>query len=242
MPTSKSFQRFDSRYSILQQHSQIITVSLNKTFNFLRTKKDNGKSICENLDINNADYSKLNVPSSEYARIVNYSKRENSDHCFTELYNLFSYYMKDILKEMYALKPKSITTKSNKTLTFSKLSEFLKIEDLVDYMINEIFREFENLRSTPKLVKRIIAHTKIQIPQALSENAMMYLNIRHLIIHNNSKIDQEYFDKYKNKLSISLNGKVPTDFSNFQQALVTVYDYLKVIDGELIAKGFMESR
>lgn len=150
--------------------------------------------------------------------------------------------MRDILKEMYQLRPKRITEKCNKTLTYSKLTEFSSIDELVDYMIDDIFKDLESVRSTSKLVKRIFSHTKIQIPQALSDEALMYLNIRHLIIHNNSKVDKEFFDKYKNKLQISLNGKVPTDYQSFQKALQVIYDYIKTIDQQLILKHFINAR
>lgn len=194
------------------------------------------------MGFRSGQYPCLDVPSTEYARIINYSRSENRDYCFVELYNLFAYYMKDILKEMYQLRPKSITEKSNKTISYSKLTEFSSIDALVDYMIDDIFRELEGLRSTPKLVKHIVGHTKIKIPQNQSDEAMMYLSIRHLIIHNNSKVDTEFYNKYQNKLSISINGKVPTDYSIFQTALSAVYTYLKTIDTELITKNFIKAR
>lgn len=239
---SISFQRFSGRYNSLQQHSQIICVSLNKLYNRLQPNRNNGKTITETLRLSADKYPKLNIPSTEYARVINFSKSENSDYCFLELYNLFSYYMRDILKEMYQLRPKSITEKCNKTLTYSKLTEFSSIDELVDYMIDDIFKDLESVRSTSKLVKRIFSHTKIQIPQALSDEALMYLNIRHLIIHNNSKVDKEFFDKYKNKLQISLNGKVQTDYQSFQKALQVIYDYIKTIDQQLILKHFINAR
>lgn len=239
---SKSFQRFSGRFRTLQQHSQIIDASLKKQLNKLRPLKNNGKTISQNMGFPSEQYPCLDVPCTEYARIINYSRRENSDYCFVELYNLFAYYMKDILKEMYLLRPKSITEKSNKTISYSKMAEFTSIDALVDYMIEDIFRELEGLRSTPKLVKRIVGHTKIHIPQSQSDEAIMYLSIRHLIIHNNSKIDTEFYSKYQHKLSISANGKVPTDFSTFQSALNAVYTYIKTIDTELIAKNFIKAR
>ena len=239
---SKSFQRFYSRFLTLQQHSQIIDASLKKQFARLRSLKGNGKTVSQNMKFRQGVYPCLDVPTTEYARIINYSRRENSDYCFLELYNLFAYYMKDILKEMYQLRPKSIATKSNKTISYAKLTEFTSINAIVDYMIDDIFRELEGLRSTPKLVKRIVGHTKICIPQAESDSAMMYLSIRHLIIHNNSKVDEDFYQKYKNKLDISEKGKVPTDFLTFQAALGAVYKYIKTIDTELIRKGFVNPR
>ena len=242
MPESKSFQRFCSRFSALKQHSQVINISLNKTYNNLRTKRNNGQTLCINLKVPSEKYPMLNIPSTEYARLINFSRKENSDYCFLELYNLFAYYMKDILKEMYLIKPKSITEKSNKAITYTKLTEFSSLDEIVDYMINDIFRELEGIRSTPKLVKRIIGHTKIQIPQVQANEALMYLNIRHLIIHNNSKVDQEFYDKYKNKLTISLNGRAPTDFPTFQSALQSIYTYVQTIDQQLIVKHFITAR
>lgn len=239
---SISFQRFSGRYHALQQHSQVVDASLIRMINKLKPNRNNGKTITNTLRISSEKYPELNIPCTEYARVINYSRRENSDYCFLELYNLFAYYMKDILKEMYQLRPKSITEKSNKELTYSKLTEFSSIDELVDYMIDDIFKELESLRSTQKLVKRIVGHTKIQIPQALSDEALMYLNIRHLIIHNDSKVDKDFYDKYKNKLSIALNGKVPTDYQTFQAALQAIHDYVKTIDQQLITKNFINAR
>jgi len=239
---SKAFQRFNSRFHYLQRHSQVMDISLSKAFNLLKKEKDNGKTLCENLRVSSTKYDKLSEPASEYARIINYSKKECADSCFVELYNMFASYMKDILKEMYLLRPKSITSKSKKTVTFTKLSEFDSIDEVVNYMIDEIFRDFENERSTPKLVKRIVGHTKISIPTHLSENAMMYLEMRHLIIHNNSIIDKEYYDKYSSKISITRNGRVPTDYVNFQAALNSLYQYIACIDRELIDKNMINPR
>lgn len=239
---SISFQRFSGRFHTLQQHSQVVDISLNKLYNKLQPNRNNGKTINATLKTSSEKYPELNIPCTEYARVINYSRRENSDYCFLELYNLFAYYMKDILKEMYQLRPKSITEKSNKTLTYSKLSEFSSLDELVDYMIDDIFKELEAIRSTQKLVKRIVGHTKIQIPQAQADEALMYLNIRHLIIHNNSKVDKDFYDKYKNKLSISLNGKVPTDYHTFQSSLLAIYTYVSTIDQQLIARHFINAR
>ena len=243
MTESVSFQRFNSRYIALQKHSQIMAVSLNKTFNSLKQNRESGKTISKTLKVDAIRYDKLNEPVSQYARIVNYSKRESNEYCFIELYNMFSSYMKDILKEMYQIKPKSITNKSNKTISFAKLSEFSSKEEIVDYMIDEIFRDFENERSTPKLVKRIIGHTKISIPDKIKDEAMMYLLMRHLIIHNNSKVDQYYYDKYHNTLpNIKKGEAVPTTYNNLQKALTSVKTYLQTIDEELIKKGFIIAR
>ena len=239
---SKSFQRFKGRYSSLQQHSQTINVSLNKLFNTLQPLRLNEKTIAQNLNLTPDKYPKLNIPSTEYSRVINFSRRETNDYCFLELYNLFSYYIKDILKEMYLLRPKSITQKSNKTLTYSQISEFTSLNELIDYMIDDIFKELESLRSTSKLVKRILNHTKIAVPQTIADEALMYLNIRHLVVHNDSKIDKEFYDKYKNKLSISLGGKVPTDYATFQAALQSIYTYISTIDHELINRHFINSR
>lgn len=239
---SKSFQRFKGRYESLRQHSQIMAVALNKIFNYASREENNGNTLCEKLKISPDKYDKLDIPSSELSRIINFSRRENSDYCFTELYNLFSYYMKDVLREMYLLRPKSITSKSQKSLSFTDLSEFNSIDELINYMIDDIFKELEGIRSTHKLVKKIISHTKIMVPKNLSDDAMMYLNIRHLIIHNNSEIDKEFYNLYKSKLPISYPGKIPTGYSIFEAALTSVYNFIHHVDGALINNCFIKSR
>lgn len=242
MSESVSFQRFNSRYLYLQKHSQVMAVSLNRIYNILRRNRTNNKTISETLKVDSQVYTKLNEPVSEYARIINYSRRECNEYCFVELYNIFASYMKDILKEMYLIKPKSIVSNSHKEISFIKLSEFNSIDEMVDYMIDQIFRDFESERSTPKLVRRIIGHTKINIPKPIADEAMMYLLMRHLIIHNNSKVDQDYYNKYHNNLSVMVGHTIPATYENLQNAFSSVKKYLQIIDEELIKGGFLNER
>lgn len=242
MPESKAFQRFRGNYSNMLQHSQMVDASLNRSYRILKPLKNNGKTMCDNLRSSSEKYPKLSIPSSEYLRVINYSRQQNSEYCFVELYNLFASYMKDILKEMYAKQPKKITEKSNKQLTYIKISEFSTMDSLVQYMIEDIFRSLENEKSMPKLVEKIMNHTNVQVTQSIADDALMYLTIRHLIIHNNSKVDADFFNKYNSKLSIRLNDQVPTQFTILQNACLCIFSYLQEIDSSLIAEGCIDAR
>lgn len=239
---STSFQRFTSIFNQIKQHEQVVDVSLSKLFNQLRRESGSSSKICDLVDASPEDYDKLNIPASEYARIINFSKRKNYEYCIVELYSTFSNYMKDILKEMYNKKPKVIIHKANKTMTYADISKFSNLNDLSNHMLDEIFREFEGQRSTPKLVKRILSHTNVSISKDVSNSAMMYLQLRHLIIHNKSKVDNNYYSQYKDKLPIALGESIPADYQTVKAAMESVYIYLREIDTQLIGDTCIDRR
>lgn len=71
---------------------------------------------------------------------------------------------------------------------------------------------------------------------------MIYLDMRHLIIHNQSKIDTIYYEKYKDIINIKKNTQISTDYTTIKNAINHVLIYVEKIDKSLIKEGFIKSR
>lgn len=121
---SLSFQRFRSKVDFQKQHSQIVVAALNKTFGYLRTHQQSERTICDVLTIDCNLFDMLDHPVTEYARIINYSKRKNAEHTLIELYNAFTTYIKELLKELYDGDRKKVIHKANETYKYSDIINF----------------------------------------------------------------------------------------------------------------------
>lgn len=235
MPESKTHQRFRSRSEQLEMYLEAMDAAARVTSNLLGHANNAEKDIDNALPIDCSKYSRLNHPATHRARIYNYCRSKNTHSAIVELYTYFSEYMRDILQEIYKADPMQVVGKSQKllNLTFAELAKYKTLDDLHKKMTEDVFRNIENERSTIKLIDKILHGTGAQINKADKDSILPYLEMRHLIIHNNGKIDAEFEGKYGLALSLKAGDKVPSKFSNADTAIKNVSAFIKKMDSEL---------
>ncbi len=239
---SKSFQRFRSKIEYINQNQQMIDASLKVLNSNLVSVSDKTKYITNHLNLNNTDYNKLNHPISEKDRLLSYSRSKLAEYTILELYNSFTIYMRDITDEMYEKEPLKIVGKvnSNATLTYIEIIKLGSFDKIKEQIVCEIFRKFENERSTVKLIDKILSHTDVEIPEALKDMALMYLEMRHLFIHNKGKADAKFKNRFGENIDLKTNDKLPTNFRIVSKAIETIYLFAKTIDDQLITKNYID--
>jgi len=205
----------------------------------LNSATDKTKDITQELKINKTDYGKLNQPINEKDRLVSYSRSKLAEYIILELFGAFSIYMRDITDEMYQKDPIKIVGKVNSgsTLTYVEIIKLGSFNKIREKIVNEIFRKFENERSTIKLVDKILSHTDVVVPDSLKDTALMYLEMRHLFIHNKGKADEKFKNKYGENVKLKTGDKLPTNFKVVSKAIDTVNRFAKSIDEQLISKN-----
>jgi hypothetical protein len=236
MAESKTHQRFRGRSEQLEMYLEAMDAAARVTSNLLGHASSANKDIDQALPINCSNYSRLNHPSNTHLRVYNYCRSKNVQSAIIELYGYFSEYLRDILHEIYLKDPMHVVGKSAKMLNlpFSDLAKISSVQELQSKMVEDVFRSLENERSTIKLIDRILDGTKAQISQAEKSAVLPYLEMRHLIIHNNGLIDSEFEGKYGKKLRLKSGMKIPTVFSNADAAIKEVRKFIGKIDSEFI--------
>lgn len=243
MPESKTHQRFRSRSEQLEMYLEAMDAAARVTSNLLGHASNADKDIDEVLPIDCSKYSRLNHPASHRARIYNYCRAKNTHSAIVELYGYFSEYMRDILKEIYQKDPMQVVGKSPKLLsmTFADLAKLNNIGELHTKMVEDVFRSLENERSITKLIDKMLNGTGAQVSQAEKDSVLPYLEMRHLIIHNNGKIDAEFEGKYGAAMNLKAGDKVPSVFLNADSAIKSVSAFVKKIDGEFIRMNMVSA-
>lgn len=241
---SKTYQKFNSRVDYLRQHLQVIDASLKKTSQLLRDYNPKNTPIAGALGVSPSNYNRLNHPISRFNMIFSYTKGKNSEYAIIELFNAFSNYMNGILHEMYNHEPEKIIFKAggNKSISFKELKDFTTIDQMKQALVDKVFRSLENERSTVKLIDKIISHTSIIIDAQIKNNALLYLEMRHLFIHNNGLADDAFKTKFGALINISSDNKLPKNFSTTSKGIIAVTKLVKEVDSKLIAGGNLQSR
>lgn len=237
---SKEFQKFRSKIDYLYQHLQVVDASIKNTTNWLDNYSVKSKSISVALGLIDSDYPNLNHPVKNYKRIFSYTRARNSEYSIIELYNAFTCYLKDILKGMYENEPIKIVGKvATRNLTFVDIVNLGTFDKVSEKMIKEVFRMLEDEKSTPKLLDKILNHTSIVLNPSLKNEALMYLEMRHMIIHNDGKADERFVKNYNNLITIRADKKLATTFNVVNSAMKVVFELTDTIDKYLTSKNYL---
>lgn len=239
---SKSYQKFRSKLEYIKQHLQLFDAAIKALSIALNSATDNTSSMTKVLELNVKTYDKLNHPVKEKDRVISYSRSKSAEYTILELYAAFTHYMQDITKEMYHKNPLKIVGKVDATvsLTYAEIIKLGSFEKVGELMVTDIFRKFENERSTVKLIDKILSHTKVSIPTSLKNEALMYLEMRHLIIHNKGKADSKFKSTYGKRVKLKESEKLPTNFVMVSKAITRIQEFTQAIDVQLLKDDLIE--
>lgn len=251
---SLSLQQFRSSVDFLQTHMPLIDASLVNSIRTLKNYDEKSDHLTAGLNVKPSKYNRLNHPVKQYPQIFRHTQKKNVEFAINKLFTFFTDYMKNITKEMYTKKPffiiqkavvnKKDEDKENLQMTFAEILRLGSREHIHEEMVNRVFRSIEELRSTTKLLDRILNDTKINISKDMKRDALMYLEMRHLFIHNNGKADNKFattYGKYFNP-EVKANNLLPRKFETFNKALDKISKLVIHIDLELIRTEFLEER
>lgn len=249
-----SLQQYRGAIDFLQTHIQLLDASLIQTSKILQGQADQELDINKALNLDIQTYDKLNHPSKQQNAIIKHSQKKNIEFAILRLFNLFTAYLQSITKEMYSKNPmlvvgkavvnKNGDDKENLTMSYAEIVRLGNYENLQDQIVLNIFRSIEELRSTSKLLEKILKDTKVNIPKTTIDEALAYLEMRHLFIHNHGMVDAKYAKTYGKKFTPNLKDKkeLPTKFEIFAKALTAITKLVTEIDTQLIKNGMVEKR
>lgn len=245
--SSKSYQSFNGKIRTLKQHLQLLDLSLTRANAICTNNKNNGKYIAETLQSNINRHPQLNIPNqpADIRRIFTTTRKKVNEQAIIELYAYFSDYLLSVIREVENTNPKRIlnlvSSQATSSLTYKDIFNLNSYESILDEISKRIYRALENERSTSKLLDKFIKMANLNIPNNLKEDALIYLEVRHLIIHANSKADARFINMNQHELvKVNSSNKTLTiNYAMTSAAIIKVNELCEKIDTELIGKGLL---
>lgn len=238
---TKAHQIFSSGIRQLSQHIQLLDAALFLAERKVSVGSPSTSSIAEALDSTTKKYPRLNIPdtSKDRSRVIAYSRSKLHEQAIIDLYRLFSEYIRNIIVEFIHVNPtqllETVARNKDNVLTFDRILKLGDIDSIKEEMSRIIFRRFENERSTKELLNKVLSYSKINIDEEVKQDALLYLEIRHLIIHNASKADAGFITlDSTRKVKLNANNKFSLTFSLSKRAIYSVQLLCERIDSELI--------
>ena len=232
---------------MLKQHLQLSDLALTLANKKAISLAGNGKKVAEVLGGSLDTHRQLNIPNEkkDISRTFITSRNKLHEQGIIELYSEFSNYVACVIAEIEHKQPQRfLSILSENSENGIKYKEIIRIGNynaLIDEMAKRVFRTLENKRSTKDLLNVFIKNTKVDVADELLERALVYLEIRHLIIHNNTKADAK-FNRMPQHDIVSINKsnqKITLNFTVTNEAINVIYRLCKTIDDELIVKNLI---
>lgn len=245
--SSKSFQSFDGKTRSLKQHLQLMDLSLTLANKRCTKNKGNGKTIAETLKSNLVSHPQLNIPNQgiDISRTFATSRKKLNEQAIIELYANFSDYLSSVIRELENTRPRQILSlvpsSAETSLTYQDIFTLGTYPAILDAIAIKVYRSLEDERSTPKLLKRFIKTTKLNVPVNLQEDALTYLEVRHLIIHANSKADAKFHAmNQRNIVTVNPTNQMLTiNYAMTSAAIDKVVELCKNLDDEVLRIGLL---
>jgi hypothetical protein len=239
---SKPHYIFSTRIQDISANLDVIDASLQLLEKTLESKNIDEK-IAKSIGITARKYKALNIPVKQGQAIINRTKRNNYEYSILILNTHFSEYLKNILRDMYDHKPLLIAGKASGTLQYHEIIESGSFDSISDMIVDRVFKKLESDRGTKKLLTNILKGTKVKLPDKIENNALMYIEIRHLLVHQSGKFDKDFIKRFGNsiKSSIEVNEKIPLTIDFVREGIKSVSELVGTIDRQLIEKGYLKS-
>lgn len=245
MPETIPYQRFRGKIWQLRQAIQMCDATFTSAAIRAVDCQDKDKTIvavCTDDDgiyeaLKNK-YTYLNHKITETTRVVNHVKAEMYKHAYVSLYIYTSDYIKSLLLLLVKKKPLAIIGEDvGSTFTYRDIIYYGSYDNLIEEMVSNVYRKMENARDTQKLLTSVIRRVGISVDASLISEAVMYFQVRHLIVHNAGVYDHKFVSMYKEKLEgIEEGGRISTKYDAVSTAMSAVDALCLQIDQRALAK------
>jgi hypothetical protein len=127
-------------------------------------------------------------------------------------------------------------------MQFQEIARLETYEAVRDHMFNRVFRKLQTERSTSKLVRKILAHTNVLVNEKILDEAVFYIDIRHLIVHNASRIDIAFSEKYQGRMQYMSDGnRININVGLAKKGNNAIWALCEEIDRALVVNGYIDS-
>lgn len=250
---TKALQRFKGLIRNLKQNLELLDVSLTLANKVCKDKeKQESLSIAEALNSNIQRHPQLNHPNKpqDVKRTFSTVRIRMNEQTIITLYKYFSDYMTNIIREVIETNNSDafvglVAGNKDASMTFIDIIRFADKRSIIEEMARRVYRKLENERSTTELLNKVIKVTRMNIADELKKKALLYLEIRHLIIHNDSKVDKAFHernDELQGLVKTKAGDRLQLNFDLSSQAIACVSALCQEIDGQLIGLDLVRGR
>lgn len=235
---SKGFVRFLNRIATFNADNEIIDIVLqNKEL----MKSDDALFI--NLDpAKHQTLAKRKNTSENRTKAIQHLRQSLYCGYIKDLYEETTEYFRYILKNYSSQLDKDtkrLLGEHNFKCNANEILSLSTYEEIVAFIVNNVFQQLENERSTPELIKKINSKLGLGIEEANYQNAIPYLLSRHYLIHSDGKIPKEIQEQYP-VIKVDQKGYIILNLHFIKEACTNVTNLICLFDEKMTEKNYFK--
>lgn len=212
-----------------------------------RFKQDNTSYIFDFVDPQEHPKLSTRANSDQGRRLaMNHLKNTVRTAFLKRLYETTTIYFKDILKSATekGMDADKLIGEHSISLTSRELIKIGDYDKIIKKISSAIFRQLENEQNTKKLIDKLDKKLGLGVGSEIISNALPYLEIRHLLVHNGGKADKEFCETYpfipaEEGNNIKLTGDLINNARTALTTLIKEFDK-KIVEKELIKQSELQ--
>jgi len=151
-------------------------------------------------------------------------------------------YFHDLLQEAVSkikLDPTRIVGNHHENIDLVEILEHFYADDLTDFIVNKIYRKIENQQDTLNTIDQVIRKLGITLEENIKEEAVSYLQIRHILVHADGIADAVFRDNHT-FLSYETDGKISINRELIVKYHTKICALVKAVDKTALEMGLIE--
>lgn len=152
-----------------------------------------------------------------------------------DIYEDFSSYLQEVIEAAArnGLDPNRLIGEHKVTFEANDLLKCKSWEAVVSLVSNALFRRLENEKSTRDLLAKFNAKLNLGVVQAAIDDALPYLEMRHLLVHADGVADEAFCRQFPT-LGLASGAKIPMTNRVLQAAKKAIHALVAEIDAKVI--------
>lgn len=127
------------------------------------------------------------------------------------------------------------------TLTVKEIIKLGNFEKVTERISDLIFRKLENAKNTKSLIEKMNIKLNLNINEEFINNALPYIELRHLIVHNSGKADKAFHEKFPT-IGTELDKKIVLSSQIINDAKHNISNLIEEFDKNIIEKSIIKER
>lgn len=233
---SKGYQRFYTRLDYFRLDREVADIFVkNKELLAGESKIFKGVTATGQPLLNSRD-------NTEYSRTIIVKHLRNSIYVsfVKEIYEEVTEYIRYILHQaaLNGADTNRLLGEHNVNMRANEILSKATKEDIVQLITDQMFQQLENERSTMTLIQKIKNKLGLIIDQNTIDNALPYLECRHVFVHSDGKPSPDFLAKYP-FINTDKKGRINLTADFLNKAFKAVDKLLSSIDKEMLRLNFI---
>jgi len=166
---------------------------------------------------------------------VNHLQKTVRASFIKDVYEEVTKYLSDLIRGAAAkgLEPGRLIGEHKLSFSGNEILKCRSFDEILDLVASSLFRRLENEQSTIKLLKAVNNKLELGVTESLLNDALPYLELRHLLVHCDGIADARFSRKYsairsKPGKKVNITHALTKRASNIISSMVKEFDRLAI--------------